>query len=53
MNSMKILKPQNLESLNTSNPSREDKLKMVMVTSKYGGGDGDFAFSSSLKSWKP
>jgi hypothetical protein len=47
---MKILKPQNLESSTTSNPSREDKLVMKMVMPNMDDGDGDVAFSSSLKS---
>jgi hypothetical protein len=33
---MEILKPQHLESLTTSYPSREDKLVMKMVMLKYG-----------------
>jgi hypothetical protein len=34
---MKILKPQNLESLNASNSSREDKVMMMMVTLMMAG----------------
>jgi hypothetical protein len=47
------VKPRTLESLKASNPSREAKVVMVMVTSKVVGGDGAAVFPPPCSFEKP